>query len=516
MTPPPPTAIRRRKLATDAIANWIAFATQIAVAFVMAPVLLHGLGVNHYGWWCLIQSVVGYLALLDMGIGAAVVRFVAKFESTADDDQLNRIFCTSLFVFSLAGLTATVTACLIAFMADTIFTVPPPLLPTIQVVLVLLGMNIGLELPLAVFGALLTGLQRYATLSVLRTSGGIVRAIALYLAIVNGGGLIALASISLAAMLLERTMITIAALRAYPKLRLSWSNITRDTWREISGYSVRAFTIQVCGRISYHTDSIVIGLFLAPAYVSYFAVAAALTERSKSSIGVLTYVLRTAASRLEGLGDTERLRKLYIESTRYALYLVVPLEAGLIVIARPFLELWMGPDIAQQSYPTAVVLAIAVLPLLAQNPGITMLYGVGNLNLLSRIRIIESICNLVLSVILVRPLGILGVALGTTIPSVVASLVLARYTMKLQQVRFREYFAHCLLKPFLGLPVLLGVWWVLLEAHPADSWIRLILVSLAGLSGYFAIAAILEFGPRVLWGWGLFPRNEVANRSSSP
>src|SRR5262245_26449966 len=98
----------KRNILTNATANWLGFAGQVIVAFFLTPVLNQALGLDRYGIWSLVESILAYLVLLDFGIGASVVRFVAKFETTQDYQQVNRVFSTSICLFAAAGLLALV------------------------------------------------------------------------------------------------------------------------------------------------------------------------------------------------------------------------------------------------------------------------------------------------------------------------------------------------------------------------------------------------------------------------
>src|ERR1700737_714662 len=93
-----------RRIVTNAAANWIGFAAQLVVAFFMSPILVHGLGAPRYGIWSLVESILAYLMLFDLGVAASVVRYIARFEANGDQDRLNRIFSTSLCIFAVAGL----------------------------------------------------------------------------------------------------------------------------------------------------------------------------------------------------------------------------------------------------------------------------------------------------------------------------------------------------------------------------------------------------------------------------
>ena len=85
----------KRQVPLNALASWSTYASQIVAAFVVTPIVVRGLGDQRYGVWSLVESVLAYLMLMDFGLTASVVRYVARFEAVADLDRRNRVFSTS-------------------------------------------------------------------------------------------------------------------------------------------------------------------------------------------------------------------------------------------------------------------------------------------------------------------------------------------------------------------------------------------------------------------------------------
>src|SRR5262249_34035981 len=142
----------KRNILTNAAANWLGYAGQILVAFFLMPILNGALGNDRYGIWSLVESILAYLVLLDFGIGASVVRFVARFEATCDYDKVNRVFSTSICIFLATGLLAMGLAVGLAFLVLPCFDkIPAELGLEARWLLIILGMNLGLGLPLKVF-----------------------------------------------------------------------------------------------------------------------------------------------------------------------------------------------------------------------------------------------------------------------------------------------------------------------------------------------------------------------------
>jgi O-antigen/teichoic acid export membrane protein len=488
----------RRRLLTSALANWVAFAAQLAAAFFLSPILVHGLGPDRYGIWSLVESVLAYLMLFDLGVAVSVVRYVARFEATRDQEGLNRVFSTSVCIFTVAGAGVLAVALALAFPAFGLLHVPAELADEGRWMLALLGLNLGVGLPLSVFSCVLDGLGRYPAKSAVRTAGLLLRSV-LFLAVVRaGGGLVPLAVAITAYSMLEHLALAVAARHYLPGLRFSLRLVDRATFRTIRGYSVHALLAMVAGRISFQTDAIVIGAFLAPQFITFFMVAGRLVEYAKDSLRVATSVLTPAASALEARGDDAGLRGVLVGSTRYVLWLILPVQLGLMLLGKPFLALWMGPDYAALSYPTLAVLALPLALALSQSASVRILYGIGRLRWFARVVLAEALVNLLLSLALVRPYGIEGVALGTTVPNVVVNVAIALYLCRALGVRPVHYLRRSFLAPCAAAALLAAGWLAAAVWAPPDGWASLSATVAAGLAVYFALAGAVEFGPRAV------------------
>jgi O-antigen/teichoic acid export membrane protein len=260
------TSSGKRNILTNAAANWLGYAGQIAVAFFLMPILTGALGNDRYGIWSLVESILAYLVLLDFGIGASVVRFVSRFEAVRDYDKVNRVFSTSVCIFLAAGMLAMALAVGLAFLVLPCFDqIPVELGPEARWLLTILGMNLGLGLPLKVFACLLDALGRYPVQNVVRLGGLLLRTALLLVVAWSGGGLVSLAWVITVCNLLEYGTLGLIAWRYLPELRFSFALVDRDTFKTMRGYTTDAFLAMIAGRISFQTAAIVIGAFLGAA-----------------------------------------------------------------------------------------------------------------------------------------------------------------------------------------------------------------------------------------------------------
>ncbi|MBA2561290.1 MAG: polysaccharide biosynthesis C-terminal domain-containing protein, partial [Propionibacteriales bacterium] len=133
-------------------------------------------------------------------------------------------------------------------------------------------------------------------------------------------------------------------------------------------------------------------------------------------------VLLPVASEMHAHGDRHPLRRLYLTSTRITLALVVPLALVTGFLAADLLELWVG-ERYRSSAVLVVVLVSASVALTSQWPAGSVLQGIGRYGPVAVAAVVSGVVNVLLSIALVGPFGLTGVALGTLFPTVAEALV---------------------------------------------------------------------------------------------
>jgi O-antigen/teichoic acid export membrane protein len=432
---------------TNATASWLGHAAQLLVAFFLFPYLVHRLGDARYGIWSVVESVLAFLMLMDLGVGAAVLRYVARFDQIQDAAGLNRVFSTSLSIFTIAGAVVWGVALGLAFLTDRPLGMAPEFSSDIRSLLVLLGANLAVQLPLGLFPTLLQSLGRYPFVALLATAALAIRTCLFVVFLERGGGLLHLAATMLIVTVAEHLIYVVATWRFLPCLRFSPRLCNRATLRMVMSYSVAALLIMVAGRIAFQTDAIVIGALLAPAAITHFVIGARLVEYTKSSCYSITAVLTPAISAMEASGDMQAIRSLHTRGTRYILWIVLPLQLGFFLLGKQFLTLWIGAQYAALSYPTLCILSIPLSLAISQAITGRVLYGIGRLRWLAGMTALEATSNLVISIALARPLGIEGVAWGTALPNLLLNAALLWYICRVLQVPLAMHLRLAFLRP---------------------------------------------------------------------
>jgi O-antigen/teichoic acid export membrane protein len=470
----------------------------VAVSFALAPIVYRALGDDRYGVWSFAESVLAYLMLFDLGVASALVRFVPRLLAGRDQAGLNRVFSACLAFFAVVAAAAGVVGALILeLFADRFLQVPPDLRGEVRLVLLAVVANFAAVLPLSVFPAMLDGLNAFTAKSITRTAVLVAR-IPATLWVIRGDtpllGLILLLTVS---NLIESLALAALVFRWTPGLRFELRQIDRATVRMIRGYSLDSFLALIAGRLAFSTDAFVIGWALGAAAITPFAFANRLVDLGRSILRSATTTLTPAISASEAKGDLAAVRGYFLHGTRLVLYAALPVQAGLLLLGKPFLTVWLrAPDVADGAGPTLWVLAGTLSLTIAQSVAARVLYGVGRIRLFARLALVEGVANLLLSVALVRPLGIVGVAWGTAVPHIAFCLFAISHARGLLGVRPRDYL-RAWVQPAAVTTLPIVIWLMRTWPDAPASYGEFVVVGLLGMVPYAAVVASIECRPQL-------------------
>jgi O-antigen/teichoic acid export membrane protein len=121
-------------------------------------------------------------------------------------------------------------------------------------------------------------------------------------------------------------------------------------------------------------------------------------------------------------GRDARLRAIFIQGTRVSLVAVLPLATAVGLLASPLIHAWVGPNFVE-SIAVTQILTIVVAVRVGNATATTVLKGAGRHRLLALSNAGAAVANLALSLLLIRPYGLVGQAVGTLIPVVTVAVV---------------------------------------------------------------------------------------------
>ncbi len=436
---------------------WEAVANIVLVAYVVPR-----LEWQAWGLWALIGAFTGYISLLDFGIGSGFTKYIAEHSARDEREHTAAIINSGFFFYAILG------ALLVAvgwLLVDPIINLigrlspgsaesmgNPVLLDDAKFLLRAGIVFFAVSNCVAPFSAVQTGLQRMGITNVISIATSALKVIATVMFINAGWGVRGLMYANFAAFALYAVASVAVAFYLIPSLRLSPSHVNTATIGRLFSYGWKTQISKLSNLITFQTDKIIVGLFYKSlGMVGVYRVGEELASKMRQAPVLLLTAIIPAASDLDARGDQERLRRLYILSSKYVGAVTVPLVAYCIGSSGALIRAWIGD---MEHLDTAAwvcrIIAFGYLANIIPGAGVSIALGTGRPDVQMKAGIIATVSNLVLTIALVYTIGFYGVPIATAASMVLSCVWFLRAMYPIVGVGFGQVAQISLLWPALA------------------------------------------------------------------
>jgi O-antigen/teichoic acid export membrane protein len=397
----------------------------LIVNLLMLRIVGRCLEKEEFGLWLNLTSTFSMLAVLDFGVGLAVMGQVSEARGSDDTASTRRVVTTAFLMLTGAAVLLLALSGLLAFSLDWDALLGVDRVPTAVVdqLVFAVGATAALSLPLMVAGRVYYALERGHVAALCTSIGVLAQALGLIGVAAFAPGLRWFSGMYLATSLVAGLAMTLLLARsvrdAWPRLR----HVDRATCGRLGREGVQLFVLTVMGMVAFKSDSFVIGHYLGvdrvAAYVLPFTVYALVPTVAGAFLTPLWASYREAWAR----GDQAWVRKAYVRSV-VLLTAAGAVAAGVLVPITPMLlRLWVGDGVAVPPPGLLAALGGYVVIMCATTAVAVFLNGAGVLRPQMVVGAVMTVVNLVASVWSVRRLGLSGPLWSTVASQTLVVLV---------------------------------------------------------------------------------------------
>jgi O-antigen/teichoic acid export membrane protein len=441
----------------NVLSNFVGNVILVLTAFILTPILISRLGDYQYGMWTLTMYLLSAYGLLDCGMRITLQRFVARFRGRNEREALDEVLVSVMVLMVALSLLACCLTGIIVVVMPSFFHIAGTSRSLFQWLVGLLGLAVAIDLPARALSTYLAGLQRFDLYNMGAIITTIARAVLVVLALRLGYGLLGVAVATVGMELLSLPLHWRLVRLADPQASLSWRKARWSCMREMAGFSFYAYLNNGGDYLRFYTDSVVISRLLTVALVTPFSAAGRLMDNFKGLIWMFTSPLMPRMTELDGQSKPGELRDFFLRSTRGTALLSLFIGSLLLLDGKSLLRLWLGGRFVP-SYTLLLVLTAGYVVAMSQLPSVSLMFAKGQHRLLGWWTIGEGAANLILSIFWARRYGLIGVALGTTVPMLVTGLLIQPwYVVRLFEMPVRRYIRQALARPILACSLFVAV-----------------------------------------------------------
>ena len=454
-----------RRYAANTLANGGLRVVSALASLWAARELVEALGAAGFGLVTLSGSLVGYLSFLGLGLPAGLVRQVAEYRGRGLDARVRGLVRIAFGLFCGVGAAAALALALFASLGGArVLALSPGTEDLARTVFLATAAVVLFSWPFSAFSATLTGMQKVPVLATVTGVAAAVSAVASVVAaragagpagVVLATGVVVVVSGAVHGLLVRREI----------QGRPAGAEPARDVRAEIRpllSFGLWALALELASVLIYQTDQILLGVFVSVESLTAYYVVARLHNLVREGNGVLGAALFPLLAEEHGKGNPAAEEQVFYRGTRYAAAVTVPATLAAMLLAGPFLRIWMGDAYAPLAPLAQAFLSYWLVAALTSTAGQAAL-GRGDSAVLGKIALATAIVNVAVSLALVRRFGIAGVVAGT----------LAAYALALPaQVAIlfprlgisRRRFLREVVAPVYGISVpAAAAWWAILR-----------------------------------------------------
>ncbi|MGH7924927.1 MAG: lipopolysaccharide biosynthesis protein [Candidatus Binatus sp.] len=465
----------------------------VVIGLFATPLILRWLGDERFGAFQVATDWMAYLALLEFGLGGALMPLIALSEARHEEKSVHDLMVSGVRSYTKVALASVVAVVILAVLATRLIPVQARYASDLRYSFLIGGFGV-LMTPLAPFRALMEGRQQGYWLSVFLTAQSItITAGSLVLAWAGWGitgqsiAVVAGAAVFNAALLWlcrsEVPSIFIDAIKG-PAPEAARSDVRK--------LNAPTFVLNLCGRVSLLTDNIVVSGLLSPALVTPFVLTQRLTSLAQRELQTIGNASWAALAELSAQGRKDVFSRRLLELTRVVAVIGLAALIPIVAFNRQFVWLWVGRGRYAGDLITALAAANALMQAIFSLWG-WCVTGTGQIRRIIPMTIVQAVLNLVLSIAFTFAFGLAGPLLGTT----AAFLAVSVWYMPMLMSEMFDVPTSSLVfsvgAPLaLALPYAAVVDW-LVRSYGATGWIGIAYQMSAAAAVYLMLAWLVVF-----------------------
>ena len=388
---------------------------------ILTPVIISKIGTTDYGIYVLVLGFIGSFGLLDLSISTSFVRFISEHYNKNEKENALVVINTGFLFYLIFSAAVAAAGFIFKEQLLSLVNIPPDKAQlantafTFGLIIFFLGSSFS------IFNSVLISLQQMYMGAIASIAVSVLYFTAILVLLLTGYGLLSIMLVQMASIVVSIIITIILAKKAMPYLKISPAYFRKKWLRSMGSFGFQMQVSKLSTFASEKYDEFLLGAFTNLSNVTLYNIGNKAAGYGKFVPSQLIAPVPPAAAELSAKNETEKLKQLYIESTKYINTLSIPIFFFLFVFAGEIFAAWMGSGYETSAVILRILSAGYLANFILSVPGNIIIPNTGKPKYQMYEGLIFLSVNLAASYILIKNYGITGAAIGNAVSAIIAS-----------------------------------------------------------------------------------------------
>lgn len=400
---------------TGVILSYVLLVVEIFSTLLFTPFLIRSLGQAEYGIYQLVISITAYLALLDLGVGNSVIRYIAKYRANNDKYSQRKFLGITTIYYAVIAVIVLIIGGIILLNFSSIFAKG---LNDAEIVLAkkLFTVTIfgtAFSLATSAFSNVVIAYERFSVSKGTVIILTILKILASVVALVMGFGSLGIVIVHFAVSVIARGIYIF-----YVLFKLKIVPVFKDFdfkfIKEVASYSSFILLQMIAGNINGLANQVLLAMFAegAAVIIGIYGIGAQILQYFKTLGSHFTSVLMPGLVKLvESGADSKKYESEMVRISRIVFMALSLVWTVFAVNGEDFVVLWAG-EVNKRAYFVAIVLMFPQMLSYVQGVGFQLLQAMAKHKVPSIITSVSAILNIIITIILIQWNPLIGAVAG--------------------------------------------------------------------------------------------------------
>jgi len=409
---------------------------------LLIPYAVNILGVEKYGLWISISSVVGILGLIDLGIDQYIVSIVSGRESI-DKKELNKEIISAIFLKSITVIVIIVAATIVFYNLEIFLKFRKEIGPDVSESYICCVIYLCFSMTLSVIQSFLFGFGRVLAISLITSGAGIIVNACTFYFLSMGNGMKSFPYAQIISCIFCIFCYAIIFNVKKRQINLSYAEIKFSKKMIKFSYSFQILKWAFVGRNQ--LINIIINNLCGPYYVTMYMIATKLPQILLLACTKITTPFSPSFGKFLGEENIIAAKYEFIKINKYVFAIVMYGAIAINFITEPFLKVWISPQFEIPREITLIATLSTFLLAMSALPTIVILAS-GNFKKTPAFALLELITAITLSSLLGSYFGLTGVMTGFLIGLSISTIYINHIVLDKLKITIRFYFMEFVIK----------------------------------------------------------------------